>query len=598
MRERGRNSTHWACLFTKHKTQKRKVWNDGRLVLTSSRAELYNADPPPGSGDPILGECEITPNQLQTILMRHQHQHDTTTNVNSPQTTTLEMERYLIEVERSWTESSSSLSHAPVDRRRTTVVSSSMNKLMTSKFKKPKAYVPPQVRPDRTELILGKRQRPLQPGELVELHHGGGGGGGDGDGDVGYPPRQRNHDTHQYQQRQYRHEYQHRCDGQSSTPHHDNHHHHPFSQTSTKHKEPYSSRLQEQLLPSQHEYQHNHQQRQQPPPDGQSAGRKKTLLVGANDAMRPAHPIQRPCLDQPQKTHIHSGKSNNDNFARNEFDAASFYGLDEEEEDEENMVSQPLHYESKDLDITETKKQHKNGGTDEIGIDQSNRRRRNQRDSHDDKYEQQEQDHHYRQMQEQQQIQQQQQIQTNEVRDAQQRQRENEKGELFCRDGGGRKLEEVEEEENPIDNVAPLSFCLMPVNPVDDITSSSSSGNRLLELFGAVPSPSLESPTNPENNNNSSRGCNNKDSDKENSVLVRADGEDDSITYEGNKHSNDNGDDNTIGTKKLELAQPNEGIHCNNNKEEDGMSSGFYLAPAATSSEESSDDDDGDDEEE
>merc|ERR1712238_398796 len=214
----------------------------------------------------------------------------------------------------------------------------------------------------------------------------------------------------------------------------------------------------------------------------------------------------------------------------------------------------------------------------------------NQRDSHDDKYEQQEQDHHYRQMQQQQQ----QKIQTNEVRHAQQRQRESEKGELFCRNGGGRKLEEVEEEENSIDDVAPLSFCLMPVNPVGDITSSSSSGNRLLELFGAVPSPYLESPTNPENNNNSSRDCNNKDS----SVLVRADGEDDSITYEGNKHSNDDGDDNTIGTKKLELAQPNEAINYNNSKEEDGMSNGFYLAPAATSSEESGYDDDGDDEEE
>ena len=98
MRERERNSTYWACLFTKHKTQKRKVWNDGRLVLTSSRATLYDADPPPGSGDPILGECEITPNQLQTILIRLQH--DTANNVNSPQATTLEMERYLIEVER------------------------------------------------------------------------------------------------------------------------------------------------------------------------------------------------------------------------------------------------------------------------------------------------------------------------------------------------------------------------------------------------------------------------------------------------------------------------------------------------------------------
>jgi len=484
----------------------------------------------------------------------------------------------LIEVERSWTEPSSSSSHAPVIHRRTKVVSSSMNKLMTSKFKKPKAYVPTQIRPDRTEQILGKRQRPLQPGELVELHQGGG-------EDGGYPPRQRDNNTHQYQQRQYRHEYQHRCDGQNSTPHRSNHNHNhnPFSQTKTNDKEPYSSRLQE----------------QRPPPDGQSARRKQNLLVGVNDAMRPTHPPQRPCPDQPQKTYLHSRKSNNDNFARNEFDAASFYGLDEEEEEEENIVSQPLHYESKNLAITERFKQQKNGGTDEIEIDQSNRRRWNQRDSHDDKYEQQEQDHHYRQKQQQQQ----QQIQ-HKVEHVQQRQRKNEKGELFCRDGGCRKLEEVEEEEDEIDDVAPQSFRLMPVNPVSDITSSSLSGNRLLELFGAVPSPSLESPTNPENNINSSRGCNgkrNKNSDKndkENLVLICADGEVNTITCDSKKHSNDDGDDNMIGNKKLELVQPNEAINCNNNTAEDGMSSGFYLAPAATSSEESSDDNDGDGEEE
>jgi len=81
-------------------------------------------------------------------------------------------------------------------------------------------------------------------------------------------------------------------------------------------------------------------------------------------------------------------------------------------------------------------------------------------------------------------------------------------------------------------------------------------------------------------------------------VLICADGEDNTITCDSKKHINDDGDDNMIGNKKLELVQPNEAINCNNNTAEDGMSSGFYLAPAATSSEESSDDNDGDGEEE
>ena len=193
-----------SCLFTKHKTQKRKVWNDGRLVLISSKAILYDADPPPGSNDPILGECEISNIQMQNIL--------------AAATTTLEMERYLVEVEGPWSSSSSSSSllsqNAPPvvvasasasarNRRRPKAVSSSMNKLMTSsKFKTPKPYIPPRssVRPDNKIIqILGKRQRPLQPGELVAMHHGGGGNGNGNGNDGGYPHQRGHHNDHQRQ---------------------------------------------------------------------------------------------------------------------------------------------------------------------------------------------------------------------------------------------------------------------------------------------------------------------------------------------------------------------------------------------------------------
>lgn len=62
-----RMKTQLACLYTKHKTQKRRVWQDGRLVVTLQRATLYSATPLPGSGDPILDVCEVTPIQPQEL---------------------------------------------------------------------------------------------------------------------------------------------------------------------------------------------------------------------------------------------------------------------------------------------------------------------------------------------------------------------------------------------------------------------------------------------------------------------------------------------------------------------------------------------------
>ena len=49
-----------------------------------------------------------------------------------------------------------------------------MGKILSRKFRKPKAYVPPNPasRPSRAQALLGKRRRPLQPGELERIHHG------------------------------------------------------------------------------------------------------------------------------------------------------------------------------------------------------------------------------------------------------------------------------------------------------------------------------------------------------------------------------------------------------------------------------------------
>lgn len=49
-----------------------------------------------------------------------------------------------------------------------------MQKLMQRKFQRPARYVPPppHARPDRLQAVLGKRRRPLQPGELERMHYG------------------------------------------------------------------------------------------------------------------------------------------------------------------------------------------------------------------------------------------------------------------------------------------------------------------------------------------------------------------------------------------------------------------------------------------
>ena len=166
-----------ACLYTKNKTQKRKIWQDGRLVLNtkSLKAVLHDATPPQGSGDPSLGECEITLGQAQAILQKYNVIDND--KVESLRGTTLETERYLIEIEGPWTNVSPSTLPTRSLNNGKNVISTSMKKLLTSKYKRPKSYIPPPpgIQTSRVETFLGKRRRPLQPGELIAKHYGGAG---------------------------------------------------------------------------------------------------------------------------------------------------------------------------------------------------------------------------------------------------------------------------------------------------------------------------------------------------------------------------------------------------------------------------------------
>lgn len=143
-----------SCLYTKHKTQKRKIWLDGRLVLNSMRASLYDAHPPPGSGNPKLDECEVNRSQCDALLRKIENR--------------IETEKFIIEVTGPWTVSTTAMTMAKPNP----LVSQGMQKVMTRKFRKPGAFIPRNPMQERQDPAPTKRQRPLQPGELQQRNYG------------------------------------------------------------------------------------------------------------------------------------------------------------------------------------------------------------------------------------------------------------------------------------------------------------------------------------------------------------------------------------------------------------------------------------------
>lgn len=141
-----------ACLYTKQKTQKHKSWLDGRLVVSETGVALHKADPPPGSGDLILDQAELTRHEADTLLFGQRRN--------------LELEMHLIMIEGPWigvTSAASSLEVAPL-------VSTAMHKVMKRKFRNPVTVAPPPQLIRSAPQI--KRRRPLQPGELVRRYYG------------------------------------------------------------------------------------------------------------------------------------------------------------------------------------------------------------------------------------------------------------------------------------------------------------------------------------------------------------------------------------------------------------------------------------------
>jgi hypothetical protein len=156
----------FACLYTRHKTQKHKTWRDGRLIVNQSCCRLYDADPAPGSGDPMIDTCALESSEVARAVLAGQR-------------TDLETEKFLITIDGPWQPkirccSSSSLTtiHNKTTST-TTTTSKGMAKLLQTKFREPKRVGPPppppsSFHPDRQ----AKRPRPLQPGELQNRYYG------------------------------------------------------------------------------------------------------------------------------------------------------------------------------------------------------------------------------------------------------------------------------------------------------------------------------------------------------------------------------------------------------------------------------------------
>lgn len=147
-----RKTTEFSCLFTKHLTQKRKTWQDGKLVVhaSSRRVILYREDVSLGSDSRSVDECELP-----------------LTNAPLREGQKIETEKYLIEVQGPWKAPSEStqikIIHKPL-------ISSGMKRVLSQKFRRVETgrFVPSSQRQENRAL---KRRLPLQPGELARRYY-------------------------------------------------------------------------------------------------------------------------------------------------------------------------------------------------------------------------------------------------------------------------------------------------------------------------------------------------------------------------------------------------------------------------------------------
>ena len=164
------------CLYTKHKTQKRKKWNDGKAVIDkrSGRLRLYNAVSIPGASNAIIDELELERNEIEAIIKLL--------------STDLETENFLVTIEGPWTgggdgegeiittttQKQQNLPQTKV-RNRSIRSGGGMQKLLSKKFRLPPTRIPPPPEEKMKQMLedeqsrTNQRKRPLQVRKKVLL---------------------------------------------------------------------------------------------------------------------------------------------------------------------------------------------------------------------------------------------------------------------------------------------------------------------------------------------------------------------------------------------------------------------------------------------
>jgi len=184
-------SKSYTCLYTKHKTQKRKKWNDGKLTVhRSGLIHLYGS----------TGTTIITSNNTNMTLDTLAITIDQVQLIFKGNITELEMDKHLIEIEGEWNNNTSSSSSGSGSGSTTTIAATTstssmdggnrllkrkntngMQKILNNKFKKPAKYIPQptnnansNANSNSSANAMNQRKRPLQPGEYMRQFHGNG----------------------------------------------------------------------------------------------------------------------------------------------------------------------------------------------------------------------------------------------------------------------------------------------------------------------------------------------------------------------------------------------------------------------------------------
>lgn len=119
--------------------------------MLQSSALLHDANPVLASSDLVLDQCELSKDERQVLLAKREMN--------------LESEKFLIEVEGEWSPPSLLIS-------KTKLAGPKISSLMNKKFKMPPPYIPSSLNSQKGGInFLRKRKRPLQPGELARMHH-------------------------------------------------------------------------------------------------------------------------------------------------------------------------------------------------------------------------------------------------------------------------------------------------------------------------------------------------------------------------------------------------------------------------------------------